>query len=131
MLYFGDFDPSGAEMLPSMKETLVKEMKTNDIEFKRVALTKQDIIDYNLPHNPKAVKESDTRCKKFVKKFGEYAVELDALPPNILEQKIKTAIESEIDIDLFNSQIDIEKQEVESLTSIKSKVVELLKDQLN
>lgn len=131
MLYFGDFDPSGAEMLPAMKETVTKEMGTNDIEFKRIALTKQDIVDYSLPHNAKAVKKSDTRYKKFVEKFGEYAIELDALPPNILEQKIKTAIENEIDIDLFNSQMEIEKQEVESLTSIKSKVIELLKDQLN
>ena len=131
MLYFGDFDASGLEMLPAMQETLLNEMGINSIEFKRIALTKQDITDYNLPNDPNAVKKTDTRYKKFIDKHGTYAVELDALPPNILEQKIKTAIESEIDIDLFNSQIEIENQEVESLTSIKSKVVELLKDQLN
>jgi len=131
MLYFGDFDASGLEMLPAMEETLLNEMGTNGIEFKRIALTKQDIIDYNLPNDPNAVKKTDTRYKKFIEKFGTYAVELDALPPNILEQKIKTAIENEIDIDLFNSQMEIEKQEVEDLTSLKSKVIELLKDQLN
>jgi hypothetical protein len=58
MLYFGDFDPSGVEMLESMKTTLRQELGVADIEFKRVALLKEDIFQYSLPHNPDALKKS-------------------------------------------------------------------------
>ncbi len=35
MLYFGDFDPSGLEMLEAMKITLRNELDIDNIEFKR------------------------------------------------------------------------------------------------
>lgn len=50
MLYFGDFDPSGIEMLDAMKLTLKDEMNVNNIEYKRIALVKDDIFTYKLPH---------------------------------------------------------------------------------
>ena len=128
MLYFGDFDPSGLEMLPAMEITLVEEMGANDIKFKRIALRKQDIFDYSLPNDPSAVKKTDSRYDKFVNQYGTYAVELDALPPDILEQKIKTAIENEIDIDLFNEQIEFEKKERTELINLKDKINELIGD---
>ena len=126
MLYFGDFDPSGLEMLPAMQTTLTVEMGTNDIEFKRIALVKQDIFDYDLPHDPNAVKKTDTRYKKFVTEHGTYAVELDALPPDILEGKIRAAVENEININLFNSQIDQQKQDLLELTNLKKKIGKLI-----
>ena len=89
MLYFGDFDPSGMEMFEAMKTTLKNELDVNGLEFKRVALLKDDISTYSLPHSPNALKKTDTRAKKHLKAYGELTVELDALRPDIMEQKIK------------------------------------------
>ena len=64
MLYFGDFDPSGVEMLEAMKITLKDELGVNGITFKRIALLKNDIVKYRLPHNPDALKKNRHKGKK-------------------------------------------------------------------
>lgn len=119
MLYFGDFDPSGMEMLNSMKITLREEMGIDNIEFRRIALLKDDIFEYKLPHNPNALKKSDTRASKHLELYGELAVELDSLRPDVLEEKIGLAIMAEIsDVAAYRNQIEIynkERQDMEDL----------------
>ena len=127
MLYFGDFDPSGVEMMESMKTTLQDELGISDVEFKRIGLLKEDIEKYKLPHNPDALKEKDTRAKKHVEQYGQIAVELDALRPDVMEEKIQEAIEAEFDMDAFNREIEIYFKEVDKLTEYREKFQNLLK----
>lgn len=61
LLYFGDFDPSGMEMLKAMETTLTEELNVEGIAFKRVALQREDIFKYKLPHSPEALKKKDTQ----------------------------------------------------------------------
>lgn len=124
ILYFGDLDPSGEEMLPAMEETLLVEMGIREVEYKKVALTKADIEEYNLPHDPNAVKKTDSRYEKFVAKYGLYAVELDALPPNILEGKIQEAIESHVNMSIFEENQEIEGDERTEIATLKTQVTE-------
>jgi len=128
MLYFGDLDPSGVEMLEAMKTTLKDEMKIDSVEFKRIALLREDISKYKLPHNPDALKRTDTRAKKHVESYGDLAVELDALRPDVLTQKVKDAIENEIgDPDVFNSQIREYNREIDELSKLKGQFMELVR----
>ncbi|NQU73481.1 MAG: hypothetical protein HQ547_02050 [Candidatus Omnitrophica bacterium] len=126
MLYFGDFDPSGNEMLEAMKTTLTIEMGLEWITFKRVALTKEDIFQYKLPHSPNALKSTDTRTQKHLEQYGALAVELDALRPDILEKKIRTAIEMELDMDLFRIQQRKEVKDKVKLAKLKKKIMKLM-----
>jgi len=127
MLYFGDFDPSGNEMLESMKTTLKDELGVDGIKFKRIALLKDDIFTHNLPHNPDALKRSDTRAKKHLQAYGELAVELDALRPDVLEKKIQDAIENEItDVKAYNAEVGLFHKEQAELEQVKNRVVEML-----
>lgn len=130
MLYFGDFDPSGLEMLDAMQTTLEEEMEVFDLEYKRIALNKDDIFNYNLPADPDALKETDTRAKKFKEKHGTFAVELDALPPAILVEKIREAIETELDMDELKEQRRIEKTELDKLNIARRKLDELFNNGL-
>ncbi len=111
MLYFGDFDPSGMAMLESMKETLEEEMGVYGVEFERITLTEDDVDEYNLPHNPNACKKSDSRYEKHIEQYGELAVELDALPPDVLVKKIEESIACHIDFDKFEKRIKQEKKD--------------------
>jgi hypothetical protein len=127
MLYFGDFDPSGNEMLESMKITLKDELGINDIQFKRIALLKDDIFTYKLPNNPDALKKTDTRAKKHLEAYGSIAFELDALRPDVLEKKIENAIKDEIkNIKAFNAEINLFSQEQAELMQVKNRVVEMI-----
>ena len=127
MLYFGDFDPSGVEMLEAMKITLGEELGVGDIVFKRIALLKEDVSTYNLPHNPFALKRTDTRARKHIARYGEIAVELDALRPDILEAKIKEAIEKELDVKAFNREVKRARLELDKLKEIKRKTEDFIK----
>jgi len=122
MLYFGDFDPSGMEMLSAMEITLRNEMSMTGIEFKRIALLKNDIKKYKLPNDPDALKKTDTRYKKFVDQYGSYAVELDALRPDVLTNKITKSIEKEIEKDLFKYESLKENEELNKLNNLKESV---------
>lgn len=113
-----------------METTLREELKVENIKFKRIALLEEDIFTYKLSHNPKALKRTDTRAKKHLEAFGELAVELDALRPDILEQKVKVAIENEIDIDLFNIEVDKNNTERVTLNELKSDVEEYIDTEL-
>ena len=119
LLYFGDFDPSGVEMLEAMEITLQDELKVEGIKFKRVALLRDHIAQYNLPHSPEALKKTDTRASKHIAEYGELAVELDALRPDILEAKIREAIEGEIDLGLVSSEQEAQEQEYLKLNRLK------------
>jgi hypothetical protein len=129
MLYFGDFDPSGVEMLEAMQITINEELNFPDIIFKRIALLEGDIYEYNLPHDPTALKWTDTRARKYVNKYGELAVEIDALSPQVLEDKIRNAIINELDISLFREQQKIYKDEKLKLTELKDQFLDLLEEE--
>lgn len=96
ILYFGDLDPSGKDM-PRDIENRFNTLNT-PVTMKEIALTREDIEEYNLPRNP--MKPKDTRNEWYLRKYGiNYAVELDALPPDILREKIEQAILEHVDLD--------------------------------
>jgi len=95
VLYYGDFDPSGEDMVRSLRERLA--FFGCEPEIVKCALTKDDVIRYNLP--PDYTKKTDTRTAAFVDKYGDMAVELDALPADVLETSIRKNVERYLDMD--------------------------------
>jgi len=124
ILYFGDLDPSGVQMLEATKQTLEDEMGCCGVEYVRVALNPYQIS--NLPNDPTAVKTSDMRYKSYIERFGNVAVELDALHPQTLQEMAVRAIESQFDMKRFQEQKEIEKMERKNLAIKKRKIFELL-----
>lgn len=127
ILYFGDLDPSGWAMLPAMLETLQNEMALGDlVEGKRCALTVEQVGAYNLPRNPDALKATDTRAKKYIARFGDLAVELDALPPATLESLVMGAIETNLDLSKFEAERQREERDRARIAAIRHKVKGLI-----
>lgn len=71
----------------NIKETLRELAPDTDIHFERVAVTAEQVVDWNLPTRP--TKQSDTRAKGFAKT----SVELDALEPDQLRGLVQSVIE--------------------------------------
>ena len=94
VLYFGDFDPSGEDMVRSLRERLA--FFQSSPEVIKCALTTQDVERYNLP--PDFAKKTDTRRAAFVAKYGDRCVELDALPVDVLRKRIITEVEARMDL---------------------------------
>jgi hypothetical protein len=128
ILYFGDLDPSGWEMLPAMLKTLQEEMDLGEsVEGVRCALTLEQVSMYDLPRNPDALKDADPRAPKYRDRFGDLAVELDALPPATLEGLVRGAIEGHLDMDWFRIEIDREHDEREQIFTLQERVRQLVK----
>lgn len=111
VLYFGDFDPSGEDMVRSLRERLAD--LNSEPEIVKVALIYDDIARYQLP--PDFTKASDTRRASFVAQYGDVAVELDALPADMLRARLRTEVESRMDVAALAAVQEIEAQERERL----------------
>jgi len=116
ILYFGDFDPSGEDMVRSLRARL--EALDCSPEVIKVGLTLDDIQRYKLP--PNLTKSSDTRQSAFVAKNGDISVELDALPANILQARIKEEVERYTDLGKLEEVKKLEKEERERLVKVLS-----------
>jgi hypothetical protein len=95
VLYFGDFDPSGEDMVRSLRERLG--FFGCHPQLIKCALTADDVRRYQLPSD--VTKATDTRRAGFVAKFGDVSVELDALPVNALRARLVEEVERRMDLD--------------------------------
>ena len=76
--HLGDYDPSGVNAGEKIEQTLRELAPAAKIHFQRLAVTPEQIKNWNLPTRP--TKASDTRSKG----FGDISVELDAIDPETL-----------------------------------------------
>ena len=115
ILYLGDFDPSGLD-IERDTETRMAEIFNIEVDVQRVLLLPQDITNYKLLPSP--VKPTDPRTFAYVEKYGfENAYELDALPPNILAERLEKAICGNMDMDLYKMQIEREELDNEEIAN--------------
>ena len=105
ILYFGDYDPSGEDIPRSIKENIIK-LGCPDIEVRRIALMKEQVIEMNLP--PAPVKIADVRTAAW---DGLGQVELDAVEPNVLRDLCRKAVMDVFDEDSEDRLNEIEKTE--------------------
>lgn len=113
ILYFGDHDPSGVDIDRAIIDELqdkhiIGMMNGNTISFERKALNYEDIEKYDIL--PNIDKVTDKRLVTYKKAGFEMQAEIDALPPDILEQRIKSVLDL-LNAETFNKCIDIESEE--------------------
>jgi hypothetical protein len=107
VLYFGDFDPSGEDMVRSLRERLA--FFGCEPEVVKCALTRDDIARYNLP--PDFTKRTDTRAAGFIARHGDVSVELDALPMDVLRSRLVQAVEMRMDLEALERTRATEAQD--------------------
>ena len=130
IIYLGDFDPSGMNMLPTMEHTLKEEMEIPDGSLRtiRCALNPDHVSLYKLPHSPDAVKMGDTRAKEFIEQYGEIAVELDALPPDVLMHLLDEAIRQELDLTEYKKECQRQSKDENYIATFRDQVLGAIDD---
>lgn len=147
ILYLGDFDPSGIDMIRDVEQRILeffigdarlkydngkdikpvdfrralqasKTLKKLDFGVVPIALTREQIDQHNPPPNP--AKTTDPRHGKFSDEHGDTSWEVDALPPEVLNDILTTAIEDLIDMDVFNATVAREEADIDKLRNLKS-----------
>lgn len=128
VLYFGDYDPSGVDMLHAAAQTLIDELGLVDTQFYRCGINPEHFPA--LQANPVPIKKSDSRSKKFVEQYGGTAYELDAFHPEDLKRIVEESIQSFTDMDAVHEDLADEKHDREMLRDIREKVHEMIIDNI-
>ncbi len=141
VLYIGDHDPSGEDMVRDIAERLEKfvnggwivdwppgakptcetaedreeRLTPISVGVRKLALTMKQVRLFNPPKNP--AKLSDSRTPKYIKKFGVSSWEVDALPPQELKRIIERSLDKLIDDNLVEK---IRKQEEKDKKKLKA-----------
>ncbi len=120
ILYFGDHDPSGLDMIRDIRERITEFLTQGDnpmdpgFKVIPVSLTMTQIENYNLPPNP--AKITDPRAKWYIKQFGKVSWELDAIDAIELRKIAEESILDYIDIGKYNAWVKREKKEIKALS---------------
>jgi hypothetical protein len=114
--HLGDFDPSGVNAGEKIEETLCEMAPNAEIYFERVAVTPEQIEEWDLPTRP--TKASDTRAKN----FGDISVELDAIEPDTLRTIVRDAIELHLPAEQFDVLKAAEESERELITRLVGEI---------
>jgi len=126
ILYLGDFDPSGLDMIRDIS-TRIEEFKEGyddgdwvrnmKFEIQPIALTMDQVEEYNPPPNP--AKLTDSRAADFVRQYGYSSWEVDALRPEVLNEVLKDAIVKEMDMGQYRKVLKEEIEDKQILTTLK------------
>jgi len=110
VFYLGDLDPSGEDMVRDIEERL--ELFTCgvlDLEVRKVALTIEQVQEYDPPPNP--TKLTDSRAGGFVERYGHECWEVDALEPAVLHEVIEAAFDEVVDRKAMDMVIEREESD--------------------
>jgi hypothetical protein len=125
LLIVSDFDPDGEEIASSFARSMRDDFAVKDIHPIKVALTAEQVERFSLPPGGKA-KAGSSSFKRFVSKYGHNVFELEALPPETLQQLVREAIEGVIDRDAYAAEIAAERQDAVELSLVRQQVVAAL-----
>lgn len=128
VLYFGDWDPSGVDMFNAGIQTMVEELGLVQTDFYRCGINPEHF--HLLQADPVPLKPSDSRTKKFIKKHGTTAYELDAFHPKDLQYLVEESIQAFTDLEAIADDLYQEENDLDYLNSIKNEVRQVVIDKL-
>ena len=124
LLILSDLDPDGEEIAQSFVRSLRDDFGVEEVHAVKVALTAEQIEEFDLPPRMEA-KRTSANHAKFVARHGRYAFELEALPPEVLQGVLRRTLDQVIDVKRFNDEIDREKQDAAELEAYRRRLLRL------
>jgi hypothetical protein len=127
LLVLSDFDPEGEDISHSFARSMRDDFGIDNIFPVKVALTSEQVDELKLPPNMQA-KKTSSRFRGFVDRHGHNVFELEAIPPDRLQAILREAIDSVLDIEAFNAELDAEKQDAAHLQGLRKAITGRIQD---
>ena len=127
LLFVTDFDPDGEEIAHSFARSMRDDFGIDEVEAIKVALTAEQVTEYGLHPQMKA-KKGSKHSARFVAEHGHDVFEVEALEPEDLQDILRTAIDSLIDTDAFNAEVEDEENDAAFLDGVRTTVHEAVAD---
>ena len=127
ILAISDLDPAGDAIAADLLKSFRRDFGIEDIEVYKVALTIDQVWDFDLTPSMEAKKKSPT-YDAYVRKYGTTnAWELEAVTPGNLVDLLTNAIDEVIDTDLFNQELAAERADEAKLVAIQEQCMAFFK----
>jgi hypothetical protein len=129
VLYFGDWDPSGTNMIYAAVQTLEDELGLVEVDYWRCGINPKHFD--SIPADPVPIKPSDKRSKRFIELYGKTCYELDAFHPRDLQTIVEDSILTFTNVDVA---VELQKQEGQDrikLAGVKQQIVPIIKEYIN
>ena len=117
IIHLGDHDPSGINMTDDIQKRF--NMFTIGVDVERIALTMDQVEEYNPP--PQPAKVTDSRYESYTSIHGNESWELDALDPRIITELIRSTINRYTDDEKRQQIIDEQEEYREELQQIANR----------
>jgi len=117
ILYLGDHDPSGLDMIRDISNRL-NEFGSTGFRVEHIALTTSQVKKHKPPPNP--TKITDPRAKWYLKQYGQTCWEVDALDPKTLISLVEAKVKSLIDMDMYRDVLIQEQEDKRKLEEIRT-----------
>ena len=127
LLVVSDLDPAGDAIAEDLLKSFRRDFGIYATEAYKVALTIDQVEEYDLEPSMEA-KETSPTYNAFVEKYGiTDAYELEALEPSDLEEILTNAIDEVIDTDAYNQELAAEETDATKLVAIQERTAEFFK----
>lgn len=120
VLILSDHDPDGEAIAESFARSMRDDFGIGDIVPIRVALTREQVIDLDLPPSMEA-KRTSGHYDSFTSEFGDDVYELEAVRPEKLQELLTEAIEQVLDTDVWDEEIENEEADAEFLEGARQR----------
>ena len=118
LIYLGDHDPSGIDMGHDIQKRC--EVFWTDAQVERIALTMEQVDEYNPPPNP--AKVTDSRFDSYVQEYGDKCWELDALDPRVITALIEEAVGRHTSDTAREAILQLQEQQRKQLQGLRKKL---------
>jgi hypothetical protein len=122
IISLGDFDPHGISMFDNLADDVTAFVKVDHDQdhplplFHRVALTEEQVTKYQLIKEPYQPKSAADHVGWQWYRERDWVVQLEALPPDVLEMELRSAIVGFLDKDSYARTLKREARDRNKLT---------------
>ena len=122
LIIVSDYDPEGLELADDAIRSL-RDLWRLPVEGHRIAVTRDQIDEMDLAEDFNRAKETSSRFNSFVDRTGsDETWECEALPPDYLEDQVKAAIETNMNMELFEAVVEQEYEDCDRLSDVRRSI---------
>jgi hypothetical protein len=124
LIVASDFDPEGLDLAEDAVRTL-RDLWGIPIEYHRLGVNREQINEFNLAEDFNPAKVTSSRYNKFVNETGSKKTwELEALPPQALQQGLREAIKANMNMEIYNEIVSQEQKDANEIMRFRSEIIE-------
>ena len=122
LIIASDYDPEGFDLADDAIRSL-RDCFGVDVEGHRIAVERDQIDELELAADFNPAKETSSRLRSFVERTGGKATwELEALPPEYLQDQLRAAIEANMNMEIYNASLQQMKEDAKYLASVRDDI---------